>query len=98
VKNEGETQIHFYVDSATGWPHIHNHDISEDGVREILLEPGEDRAGCDVSRVAIGQSSSGRYIRVIYILEPQGCFVITAYELSGKALVAYRTRRKKKQQ
>ena len=36
----------------------------------------------------------------IYIpdVEPDGVFVITAYELSGKALAAYRKRREKKQQ
>jgi hypothetical protein len=37
---------------------------------------------------------------VIYIPdpEPDSAFVITAYDLAGKPLAAYRNRRKKKQQ
>ena len=37
-------------------------------------------------------------LRVIYVPEPEGVFVITAYELTGKPLAAYRRRRRKKQQ
>lgn len=52
----------------------------------------------DDSRVAIGQTSGGRYLRVIYVSnpEPRSVFVITAYELRGKPLVAYRRRRRRK--
>lgn len=62
--------------------------------------PDEDRAAREGSRVALGQTSSGRYLRVVYLpdTEADGVFVITAYELSGKALAVYRKRRKKKQQ
>jgi hypothetical protein len=42
--------------------------------------------------VAIGQTDAGRYLRVIYVPEPGGVFVITAYELSGKPLKAYKRR------
>lgn len=44
---------------------------------------GEDRPGRKGSRVAIGQTRSGRYLRVIYVPdpEPDSVFVITAYEL-----------------
>jgi hypothetical protein len=38
------------------------------------------------SRVAVGQTEAGRYLRVIYVPEPGGAFVITAYELKGKTL------------
>ncbi len=41
---------------------------------------------------------AGRYLRVIYVPEPESLFVITAYELTGKPLIAYRRRRKNKQQ
>jgi hypothetical protein len=49
--------------------------------------------------VAIGQTSAGRYLRVIYVPdpEPEGVFVITAYELTGGALTAYRRRRRKRE-
>jgi hypothetical protein len=58
----------------------------------------EDRPGSEDSRVAIGQTDSGRYLRVIYVRDPKpdSIFVITAYELDGKPLKAYRRRIGKK--
>ena len=93
-------QTRFYIDPVTGAPHIHNHEVAEEEVVEVLETTGEDRAGREGSRVALGQSASGRYLRVIYIPdpEPDSVFVITAYELAGKPLAAYRRRRKKKHQ
>ena len=93
-------QARFYIDPATGLPHVHGHQVSEDEVIEVLDEPSEDRAGREGSRVAIGQTASGRYLRVIYVPdpEPDSAFVITAYELIGKPLAAFRRRRRKKQQ
>ena len=46
----------------------------------------------------IGRTENGRYLRVIYVPdpEPDSAFVITAYDLKGKPLVAYRSRRKGK--
>ena len=38
-----------------------NHDVSGEEVEEVLENPGEDRPGRDGSRVAIGQTASGRY-------------------------------------
>jgi hypothetical protein len=72
--------------------------VVEHEVVDILDRPGEDRAGRDGSRIALGQTASGRYLRVIYVPEPEGVFVITAYDLIGKPLAAYRRRRKKKHQ
>lgn len=67
---------------------------------DILERPGEDRPGNDGSRVALGQTDEGRYLRVIYVADPkpESIFVITAYELTGKTLAAYRRRRRKKHQ
>ena len=67
---------------------------------DVLAKPGEDRAGREGSRVALGQTSAGRYLRVIYVTDPtlESVFVITAYELTGKVLAAYRKRRRKKHQ
>jgi hypothetical protein len=83
-------QTRFYIDPATGLPHIYSHQVDE----------GEDRAGRDGSRIALGQTVSGRYLRVIYVPDPapDSVFVITAYELGGKPLAAFRRRRKKKEQ
>jgi hypothetical protein len=72
--------------------------VSEDEVEDVLRAPGEDRPGREGSRVALGQARAGRYLRVIYVPdpEPQSVFVITAYELSGRPLAAYRRRRRRR--
>jgi hypothetical protein len=74
--------------------------VNEDEVIEILEKSGEDRAGYDGARIALGQTASGRYLRVVYVPdpEPDSVFIITAYDLTGKALAAFRRRRRKKQQ
>jgi hypothetical protein len=93
-------KIRFYIDPVTGSPHIDNHNVDEDEVRDVLENPGEDRAGKDGARVTLGQTSAGRYLRVVYVndVESDSVFVITAWELTGKAQAAYRRRRRKKQQ
>ncbi|MBM3240390.1 DUF4258 domain-containing protein [Candidatus Poribacteria bacterium] len=90
--------VRFYIDPETGLPHIYNHDVDEDEVEDVLRNPGEDRVGREESRVAIGQTRSGRYLRVIYVpdVEPDSVFVITAYELKGKPLTAYRRRQRRR--
>ena len=89
-------KVRYYIDPATGQPHIYNHDVAESEVEEVLDRPGEDRAGSDGSRVAIGRTRAGRLLRVIYVadLEPKSVFVITAYDLRGKPALAYRRRRR----
>jgi hypothetical protein len=92
-------RLRFYVDERTGLPHIHSHDVTEDEVEQALKAPGEDRPGAEGSRIAIGQTDTGHYLRVIYVpeQEPDGAFVITAYTLAGNPLRAYQGRRRKKQ-
>ena len=91
--------IRFYLDKETGLPHIYNHEVLEKEVEEVLLRPGEDRPGKENSRIAIGHTRAGRYLRVIYVPdpEPDSVFVITAYELVGKPLKAYRRRSRRRQ-
>jgi hypothetical protein len=93
-----QMQVRFYIDPETSLPHIYNHDVTESEVEDILSRPGEDRPGREGSRVAIGQTQTGRYLRVIYVPnhEADSVFVITAYELRGKPLLAYRRRRKRR--
>lgn len=86
--------IRFYVDSESGSPHIHRHGVDEAEVQDVLSNPGEDRPGREGARVAIGQTRHGRYLRVIYAPDARGPFVITAYELTGKPLMAYRRRQR----
>lgn len=72
--------------------------MNEDEVIDVLEEPDEDRPGREGSRVAIGQTAAGRYLRVIYAPPEQNddVFVITSYELSGKPLAAFQRRLRKK--
>lgn len=89
-------KIRFYIDPKTNDPHIHRHKVTEQEVEDVLSHPGEDRFGHEGTRVAIGQTRSGRYLRVVYVPESEGIFVITTYDLSGKALIAHRRRIKKR--
>ena len=91
-------KIRYYIDSQTGQPHIYQYSISEAEVEDILQNAGEDRLGAEGSRIAIGQTLDGRYLRIIYVLDPErdGIFVITGYEFTGKPLLAYRRRRRRK--
>ena len=91
-------KIRFYIDPDSGLPHIFQHNVAESEVEEVLARPLEDRAGVDGSRVALGQTRAGRYLRVIYVpdREPGSVFVITAFDLTPKAKHALRRRRRKK--
>jgi hypothetical protein len=90
-------QLRFYEDPDTGEPHIYSHGVTEEEVLQILSRPGEDRRASDDSRIALGQTASGRYLRVIYVPDPvgDGIFVVTAYDLRGNQLKAYRRRRRR---
>ena len=88
-----------YTDPETGLPHIYNHSVTEEEMEEVLARPGEDRRGYEGAWMAIGQTEAGRYLRVIYVPDPEpgSVFVITAYGLRGKPLMAYRRRRRRRQ-
>jgi hypothetical protein len=91
-------KIRYYLGPDTGQPHIHSHDVRESEVEQLVRRAGEDRPGAGGSRVAMGRTAAGRYLRMIYVPdpEPDSMFVITAYELKGKPLAAYRRRRRRK--
>ena len=91
-------EIRYYVDPETGLPHIYRHGVEERDVEDVLRRPLEDRPGREGSRVALGRSQAGRYLRVIYVPDtvPDSVFVITAYPLGAKALRALRRRRRRK--
>jgi len=90
--------VRFYIDPETRLPHIYNHNVRENEVEDVLRKPGEDRPGKEYSRIAIGQTKGGRYLRVIYVPDPvpDSVFVITAYELTGNPLKAYRRRSRRR--
>lgn len=90
--------VRFYLDEETGHPHLYRHSVTEEEAEEILDAPGEDRPGRQGSRVAMGQTVSGRFLKVIYVRDAirDEVFVITAYDLRGKPLLAYRRRKRRK--
>jgi hypothetical protein len=91
-------QIRYHINPTTGLPHIYDHLVSENEVEDILSRPLQDIRGRDDSRIAIGQSAEGRYLKVIYVPDPtpDSVFVITAYELGPKAKRAIRRKRRRK--
>ena len=60
-------KIRYYIDPETEQPHIYNHGVNEYEVEDVLRKPGEDRPGREGSRVSIGRTKNGRYLRVIYV-------------------------------
>jgi hypothetical protein len=91
-------EVQYYIDEETGQPHVYVHAVGESEVEEVLARPGEDRPGREGSRVAVGQTRAGRVLRVIYVPdpEPDSIFVITAYELKGKPLAAFKRRMRRR--
>jgi hypothetical protein len=73
-------------------------DVNETEVEWILARPGEDGPSSRGTRQSIGQTAAGRYLRVIYVPDPDGngVFVVTAYSLTGKQLKAYRRRKRRR--
>ncbi len=63
--------------------------VEEREVESVILSPGEDRPSSEESRVAIGRTIGGRFLKVIYVPdpEPNSIFVITVYDLKGKPLM-----------
>ena len=90
--------LRFYVDPETGVPHIYEHGVSEDEVYQVLENPADEFGGRGDSRIALGQTETGRYLQVVYVPDAgrRSAFVVTAYDLRGKALAAYRRRRRRK--
>jgi hypothetical protein len=91
-------ELRFHVDPETGQPHIFQHGVTKQEVREVLARAGDDFQGRRESRVRFGQTSAGRYLKVVYVPD-QGrdrAFVVTAYELRGNELKAFHRRRRRK--
>ena len=91
-------EIRFYEDPDTGLPHIYGHGVTEEEVRQVFRATGEDLPGTRASRMKLGQTAAGRYLQVVYVPDEDAdsVFVITAYELQGKAKAAFRRRQRRK--
>jgi hypothetical protein len=90
-------RIRYHRDAGGGSPHIYDHGVSEGEVEELLRHPGALVPGRKGARLALGQTRAGRYLKVVFVPDPapDSVFVITAYPLEGKALAAYRRRRRR---
>jgi len=89
--------IRYHLDPETGLPHIFGHGVTEAEVEQVFRNPGEEVAGTRDSQMRLGRTDAGRYLQVIFVPDedPRSVFVITAYDLRGKAKRAYRRRRRR---
>src|SRR5207247_6721887 len=73
-------RIRFYIDPVTDQPHIYEHDVTEDEIRQALLGGGDDFQSRKQSRIHVGQTKAGRYLKIMYVPDEDGdsVFVITA--------------------
>ena len=87
-------EIRFYLDPDTRLPHIDQHNVTEEEVRDVLYKPLEEIRGARNSVIALGQTRAGRCLKVIYVpdIDRDSIFVITAYDLSPRQLRALRRR------
>jgi len=91
-------ELRFWIDPETDLPHIFDHGVSEDEVRQVLSRTGEELPGRDGSRIRLGQTEAGRYLQILYVPDDvgDGAFVVTAYDMSSKAKQAFRPRQRRK--
>jgi hypothetical protein len=91
-------ELRSWNDPETGLPHIYEHGVTEDEVRQVLGRPGLSFAGDRNSRTVMGPTAAGRHQKVVCVPDAGGAsgFVVTAYELRGKKLAAYRRARRRK--
>lgn len=91
-------EVRFFHDRDTGRPHIEQHGVTPLEVLQVLRRPEFGGPGRDGTRVAEGHTADGRCLRVIYKREAGKVplQVITAYDLTGNALRAYRRRQRRR--
>jgi hypothetical protein len=91
-------EFRYYIDPDSGDPHIYVHGVSEIEVEQVMRGAGEDLPAKKGARMKLGQTAAGRYLQVVYAPDEGGdsAFVITAFELRGKAKTAFRRRQRRK--
>ena len=90
-------ELRYHINPETGEPHIYDHGVTEEEVEEVIRYADDDFQARRNSRIALGQTEAGRSLQVIYVPDVgrQSAFVVTAYDLRGKPLTAYRRRKKR---
>jgi hypothetical protein len=91
-------ELRFNMDPETGQPHVFQHGVTEEEVRQVLTRVGDDFRGGRGSRIRFGQTATGRCLKVVYVPDEarDSVFVLTPYDLRGKELKAFRRRRRRK--
>lgn len=91
-------ELRFWDDPESGLPHIYGHGVTEQEVQEVLGRPGLDYPAERNARARLGQTLAGRHLKIIYVPDESrdGAFVVTAFELRGKALRAFRRANRRK--
>ena len=100
VLRSGPYRFFFYANDREEPCHVHVE--RDENTAEYWLDPVRLQSSTGFNRLElrkIGSTRGGRYLRVIYVPdpEPDSIFVITAYELTGKPLKAYRRRSRRRQ-
>ena len=95
----------YHTDADSGLPHIYQHNITEEEVEEVFRNrplTGHSRVSehsGNATRFAIGRTADGRHLKIIYVPDDNriGVFIITAYDIRGKELRAFRRRMRRRQ-
>jgi hypothetical protein len=77
---------------------MYQHGVTEEEVRDVIRRPMENLPSDRNSRILIGRTVPGRMLKVICVPDDEGdgLFVVTAYDLAGKALTAHNRRMRKR--
>ncbi len=91
-------QLRFWTDPETGLPHIYDHGVTEEEVQQVLRRAGLDYSEGGNARAHLGQTAAGPHLKVVYVPDKvtDSVFVVTAYEIRGKALKAFRRAQRRK--
>jgi hypothetical protein len=65
-------ELRFWDDPETGLPHIYNHGVTEEEVQQVVDRPGLNLRGRGNSRSIMGQTSAGRYLKVVFVPDADG--------------------------
>src|SRR5262245_27795536 len=74
-------ELRFWNDPETGLPHIYNHGVSEIEVRQVLNRAGFDYPEGQKARCRLGQTASGRSLKVVYVPDEGRKSAICDYRL-----------------
>lgn len=87
-------ELRFCINPDTGDPHIFDHHVYADEVRDVLRKPLEEIRGRNGSKLVLGQTRAGRYLKIICVPDEQGdgIFIVTAFDLPARQVRALRRR------